>query len=373
MKAVEQKLGEQIPPPQIESVFRRFWRTIAGSDSSALLKAGTLNLVILSKDQSGVQAVQSLLPQIIAHHPGRIIVVSIDPSFPSAEMTATLYAFLQEFVEGHKLIVAEVVFLQTGLQGFERVSGAVLPLLLPDLPVFLWPAARFDRLDESLKPLLRYVDRLVFKTEETYEKPKEIARVLEEILDQSRHRSVIDLAWLRLAAWREATARLFDRPENLRQLAALHEIEIYYSSGKPALAALYTAAWLAVSLQHSRLGGVERWNSVLHYRRGCTLPAITLKSLPGEGVEVQKIKFLGKQDEKSFILTLAAEKDVFTTSLQFGGEITAEYEFLHSRRCAGDLLCDALDTVVQDELYLQTCNHLLEFLHETANRNSVRT
>ncbi|MDZ7346907.1 MAG: glucose-6-phosphate dehydrogenase assembly protein OpcA, partial [candidate division KSB1 bacterium] len=185
-------------------------------------------------------------------------------------------------------------------------------------------------------------------------------------------RSVVDLVWLRSADWREATARLFDRVENLQLLTALQEIEIYYSAEKPALAALYTAAWLAASLQNSRVGTVERWNTVLHYRRGCSLPAITLRRLPGEGLGVQKIKFLGKRNEKSFILTLAAEKNVFTASLQVGGEITAEYEFPHPRRCTGDLLCEALDTVVQDELYLQTCNHLLEFLHETANHNSVR-
>lgn len=373
MKAVEQKLGEQIPPPQIESHFRRFWREIAGSDSAALLKAGTLNLVVLCQEASCAQKLRRRLPEIIAHHPGRIIVVSAEPSLSAAEMNASLYAYLQEFAEGHKLIVAEVIFLQANRQPPQWISGAVLPLLLPDLPVFLWSFDRFRSLPDSLDPLLRYVDRLVVQTDDTYDKPEEIAGILEEILRQSRQRSVVDLNWLRLANWREATARLFDRSENLQLLTALQEIEIYYSAERPTLAALYTAAWLAASLQQARLGTAEGWNSILHYRRGCTLPAITLKSLPGEGFGVQKIKFLGKQNEKSFILTLAAEKNVFTASLQVGGEITAEYEFLHARRCAGDLLCDALDTVVQDELYLQTCNHLLEFLHETANRNSIRT
>ena len=91
----------------------------------------------------------------------------------------------------------------------ERVASVVIPLLVPDLPVFLWwtgtPPSDARRLDD----LVELADRFIVDSADFARADvtlPQIARL------EGLHVGITDLNWARLTHWRELIAQFFDVP-----------------------------------------------------------------------------------------------------------------------------------------------------------------
>lgn len=93
----------------------------------------------------------------------------------------------------------------------EAPASIVLPLLLPDLPVFLRWRGRPDFASPALQQLIDVVDRLV-DSSEWPDLPGAYAD-LAELFDRF---AISDIAWRRMLPWRESLARAWpERPDRL--------------------------------------------------------------------------------------------------------------------------------------------------------------
>ncbi len=361
MRQIEEKLlGDAVPLQEIESRFRRFWRETAGSDSEAVLKAATLNLVVLCRSRKEFASVSEMLPQLVFHHPGRHIVVLADGERKQDEIRCRLGAFLQKTTDGRRQIVAETVMMENA-GGFQHTAGAVLPLLLADLPVYLWLNFPFVSLEPNLTPLIHAADRLILTTSDTLESPAQLAAQLQAVIDISRRCSVSDLNWAQITPWREALARFFDRPADGVYLKNINAVEILDAGHALSVQALLLAGWLATSLPAPAPSEADSDSTVV-FRRAGAQASVTLRRTAIDGLTGPvKVKLLAETQGKTAIFTAAAIDERLQATLQIGGSLRTLHTVPIGRLCS-TLLCNELDSTGSDEAYLRSCNSVLEFL-----------
>jgi glucose-6-phosphate dehydrogenase assembly protein OpcA len=91
----------------------------------------------------------------------------------------------------------------------ERVASVVIPLLVPDLPVFLWWTGTPPSDARHLDDLVTLADRFIIDSADF----ARADRTLPEVARLARHRvAITDLNWARLTHWRELIAQFFDVP-----------------------------------------------------------------------------------------------------------------------------------------------------------------
>ncbi len=223
----------------IEPELRRLWREEAGAPphGEPLLRARTLNLVVYSPESPREQ-IPALLDPIVVEHPARVIAIHPAPGKPAQAWISTKHM--------GRCIGRELVTIECSPEANRELRSVVLPLLVPDLPVFLWWRGRPGFGVGLFEDLARAADRIIIDSD-ALESP------LDELAELARAASVVrgavsDLAWARLTPWRQLSAQFFESSATSPYVERLNYIALEYGGELPAHA-LLLCAWLA-----SRLG-----------------------------------------------------------------------------------------------------------------------
>ncbi|MBN1465621.1 glucose-6-phosphate dehydrogenase assembly protein OpcA [candidate division KSB1 bacterium] len=356
--------GEKIALDKIEAAFQNFWRETSDAGSSeAVLKAATLNLIIILDDKTLYDELLAGLQQIIADHPGRIVIVYLNPESDLTDIEAHISAYSQKTKEQTQ-ISAEVVILETSHAGSTHLAGTILPLLLPDLPVYLWCPSYAALMNPHVRILFQFIDRLIVSTPSEYDSPQQMAAMIDTLLALDRECKISDMSWSRLTDWREAVAQFFDVQENLKYLGLLDEVEITCAGDKLSNDALLMAGWMASSLKSAAHAAAIQDDSTIYFGRHQLSIKIRKKSINGRS-GIRKIKLYAEEDEKAVIFTaMAIPDECIQTILQKGGSQVTRYLYCKGQKKNIELLCAELDFLQQDQIYLNTCRIISEHLHE---------
>jgi glucose-6-phosphate dehydrogenase assembly protein OpcA len=179
-------------------------------------------------------AARETLAGLAERHPSRTILLFPQPDDRDAlDADVSMQCFAMPGLESH--ICSEVIELRLcgGLR--EAPASVVLPLVLPDLPVFLRWRGRPEFGSRAFEGLIDVVDRFVVDSREWKDGPDgsgELQRCFERV-------AVSDIAWTCTLRWRREIAKLW--PE----LAGVHELHV---RGPWAEAALL-AGWLRSRLR----------------------------------------------------------------------------------------------------------------------------
>lgn len=149
----------------------------------------------------------------------------------------------------------------------EQLQGAILPLLRPATVNHVWWAS-----DEP--PGGRLLNELSEVAEQV------IADTLSLDIPPDARYALADLGWSRTAAWREATAQIFDAPDAAAQLANVDHLTVRYAGSKDLPARLY-GAWVASTLGWTDLDRVTVQGDPASDRESGDLCFV---ELAGEGV-----------------------------------------------------------------------------------------
>jgi glucose-6-phosphate dehydrogenase assembly protein OpcA len=147
--------------------------------------------------------------------------------------------------------------------GWTHLPGLIVPLLIPDLPVFLyWPDMELDGRPEGKElrvELLDHSDYLILDSARCVD-PEGALIFMSDLAATGRQRQEPrDLNWSRLLPWREALADLFEPAEHRSWLGEIQDIEIEALRGDAAPDAGFPARpLLALSWLSERLGWVPR-------------------------------------------------------------------------------------------------------------------
>jgi glucose-6-phosphate dehydrogenase assembly protein OpcA len=194
------------------------------------------------------KAARETLAGLAERHPSRtILLFPQDEERDALDAEVSLQCFARPELEGH--ICSEVIELRLcgGLRS--APASVVLPLLLPDLPVFLRWRGRPDFGGRAFEDLMDVVDRLVVDSREWEDGPGgsgELERCFERV-------AVSDIAWTCTLRWRREVAKLW--PE----LAGLRNLHVRGPRAEAALLAGWLRARLGrdVELQHEEAKAID--------------------------------------------------------------------------------------------------------------------
>ena len=202
-------------------------------------------------------AAEEVLAGLAERHPSRTILLYADPTSerPCLDVRVTVEAFDLPGLNQH--VGAEVIRLSLCGSRAHAPASVVLPLLLPDLPVFLRWRGRPPFARRELDQLVDVADRLVLDSTEWADLDAGLY-ALGAYFDRA---VVSDIAWARTLPWRRALAALWPG------IASMTRLQV----AGPRAEAHLLAGWL-----RSRLGS----DIVLDHEERAELQRIAVDGTP---------------------------------------------------------------------------------------------
>ena len=189
---------------------RRASTAHAKEQGHSVARAAVLNLIVYADREMHAKRAAASTARLADRHPSRAIVILADRAPTRAEVDIELHCHVPHG-DATAQISYEQILARVKGDADERIASVVIPLLVPDLPVFLWwtgtppqDARRFD-------DLLELADRLIVDSAD-FARPDRTLPLIAELAVAQRHRGfgVTDLNWTRLTPWRELIAAFFD-------------------------------------------------------------------------------------------------------------------------------------------------------------------
>lgn len=262
----------QVDIGAIEKELKALWRNAAHSDaeheSSSVTRACVMNFLLYTEDPNAESDTTDLLDNITTRHPCRAILVICREGNEQRALDAWVSARCHiSDSKANKQICCEQVTVRGTNVSRKEIASVVVPLVVPDLPVFLWWNA--DGLtNEKLEPFKESVDRLITDSgvrDDSLAFFKELLGIMNDGRTTPCDGRILcsDLNWRRSLPWREAVALAFDQSHSElspEYLDGIDSIEIKYGQGddkKKHGVGLVNQAILIVAWLATRLG----WNA----------------------------------------------------------------------------------------------------------------
>ena len=235
---------------------RRLWEETARSPDVAggpvLTRACTRNLVAVAANATEAEHATRLLAAIAGLHPTRAFVVAASDEGDPERLEAHLQAVCSIRGAGRH-VCCEQIALTVGPRARRRAAGTIVPLLVPDLPVFVWVLGTPAWDDELMLRLLEVADRVVVDSRAA-DDPVALLGALDGSARDDRW-APGDFEWSRLAPWREAVASLFDEPSTAALPARLESVVVRYGAGGSRVGAALLAGWALDRIESARARG----------------------------------------------------------------------------------------------------------------------
>jgi len=216
---------------------RRLWQENE-KEGAAITRACTRNLVVLCASPEETDRATETIAALAGEHPSRAFVVCADAEPSKLEAYLTAHCSVRA---GGRHVCCEQLTMHVGRDARRRAAGAIVPLLVPDLPVFVWLPGAPSWDDPLLERLLDVSDRLVIDSRTATDPHGFVCGLVDAHTADAWAPG--DFEWSRLADWREAVASLFDEPATRALPARIDRIEVRYGRGGSAVAAALLAGW----------------------------------------------------------------------------------------------------------------------------------
>lgn len=253
----------------IEKELRAFWKTAGETGQGAVLRACSCNLLAFVQNREKAAAFVPILAKVSEWHPNRSIISYIEPDEISdaRDMHAWISAQCSAPFSGGPQVCCEAITLSAHSNARLNLPDALLALVVPDLPVYLyWRSFRITD-KELMERMARSSNLLIVDSHQSREDPQNRLQILQLLVDQPAGIAMRDLNWSRLTAWRDLIAQFFDSPATSRYVYEISEVEITRNLSAPGsipTRTLLLTGWLASSLGWRRISAErsgDRWSS----------------------------------------------------------------------------------------------------------------
>ncbi len=356
-------IGIETELDKIESNFKQIWeQTLTDDSNGPTVKASSLNLIITCHNRNNFENIMETIPDITEHHPGRIITVFIDTERKDEKITSLISAFCHPPREDGIQICCELISLETGPEGEKHLPGTLLPLLLPDLPVYLWSADNRVLNHPNLGPFQKNIERTILNSPATFTTIKDFTLFLRHTLFAADVSKISDLQWARLTNWRETIARLFDG-QSTAKLSQIRQVRILYSGKDFSSTAFFLAGWLSSRLGWQLQG--KNQTGLVFSTKDKTIELL-LNNQNSEIPVGDIISVEIETDTEKWIIK-ALKNGIMVEYLQNNISINKE-KWVMENPSTSWLIGNELDFVRADDIYLDAVKILLKLL-DTEQRN----
>jgi glucose-6-phosphate dehydrogenase assembly protein OpcA len=234
-------LGEPraVNPAAIERELSLLWKSATENGTPhPVLRACALNLLVYLKGSENLGEISEVIGELTVQHPNRAVVLISEPDRQPAEFTSWVTAQCHLSRAGGKQVCCEQIVMNASGDQVRHLSGAAIPLLLADLPVYLWWTNSSGIEEETFKKLALVADRVIIDSAQ-FLQPKVQFRLLMSLFEgNGTNPSLGDLNWSRLRPWRELIAQFFDSASCLAKLSQIDRMIIDYRTRHPKVSTL---------------------------------------------------------------------------------------------------------------------------------------
>jgi len=205
-----------VPARSVAEIERELLRMRRAADARTgdgprpVTRAAVLNLIVYAARRAHAERATRTLGALAARHPSRAIVLYHDRA-GTRELAAdvSLHCHLPR-PPGPQVCFEQIVVQTRRHADPDRLRSIVVPLLIPDLPVFLWWTGTPSIGDRPFTDLRALAHRLVVDSADAA-RPAEALHALSDLVTASDGAfGVTDFNWTRLTVWRELIAQFFD-------------------------------------------------------------------------------------------------------------------------------------------------------------------
>ena len=302
-----------VPIRKVEAEFNRQLKAMQGPGVAPVVRSGLSNLVIYCNNQSLVESVEAIVPEIVAIHPARILLLAHEPAGDSPEITATVHSRMHKFAQGHR-VFSEQVTLHAEGRAVEHLTYAVRSLLIGDLPTNLWWAASVPPAlaGSLLYDLSEHADQVLYDSYGWPEPAKGMMATgswldrFERVPGQGPYRVVSDLTWRRLRTWRRLVSQVLDPDSVPGALDSITEVDLDHGPHS-VMSAWSLASWLAYCLGWKGVGAKVQTGTEIHWQFQCaqgprTVRLRRLADAP-RGIQLVRISCRIQNVLSSFVIT----------------------------------------------------------------------
>lgn len=366
----------------VERELTRLWRESTGAsegeEECAVMRARVLNLMVYISLEEALEEVNGLLSEITSAHPSRVIVMLAERSGPDQDIEMFVSAHcLSTAIAGGRNLCGEQLTLRARGRFTVELPSAAVPLLVPDLPVFLWwrDAPRLG--DETFMSLMHAADRVIIDSA-AFRKPYDEVLELVTLLGSRRQGSaaISDLNWARLTSWRMLLAGFYDVEEYRQELQSIRRVRIEYiprayAPDVIAPKALILAGWLASRLgwrvmPGQSLSGAEEGSHRLTMENGGR--PIELEFAPfGRCVQIQgsiaRVELSAAEPAPArFVVLRSEDRRYLETEVVADGQARSSRTLICGDKNEAELLASELEIICHDRIYEEAVRAAAEML-----------
>lgn len=228
--------------------------------SSVQMRASTLNLTAVARSRAGGERIEDAVIHLSDLYPSRATILVADPdreetTNPGLDVRVALLE--QPGEKGRPAVRFECVTVEVGASNERYLASIASPLLVADLPDFLWWTGNTAAGSGLFKDLIEISDRLILDSA-GFGDPAAELRHLASLLKRTHGcPKMSDFAWARLTPWRQLITQFFDPPSSRVALEALDHVVVTYG----AESADGTSGFSAALLLTGWLGARLRWRA----------------------------------------------------------------------------------------------------------------
>ncbi len=253
---------------QLDELWAGMTEMSPDQNQQAIMRACVLNLVVYASDEDSLGEISEVMARVSDEHPGRFIVILLkEDAEPPTDAIVTAQCHPAE--KGRKQVCCEQIAITAGREQMRHLSSFVRPLLVHDLPVFLWWRDVPDLDGGLLTELIETSDRVIIDSCRLPDALTGLSALVDRAQERARWTAFSDLSWCRLTPWRTLVAGFFDLPEYRSFLERIQEVRIKCVAGGSrqavAVEALLLAGWLASRLKWE-LVSKPKWIDKATYR-----------------------------------------------------------------------------------------------------------
>lgn len=219
-------------------------------------RAATLNLIAAVRTRAAAERVRQTIASLTDSYPSRATILIADETAEgesaSSGMEVSVDLFEQDATRGRPAIIFECLTVDVSTENERQLASIASPLLVPDLPDFLWWSADIAETGPLFTELVGICDRLIVDSAASVHAASALQTLLGLVRDPGGQAALGDLAWARLGSWRRLTTQFFDVPATLPILELIDEATITYGNS-PHQRSGFTSALLYAGWLGSRL------------------------------------------------------------------------------------------------------------------------
>ncbi|MGI9166855.1 MAG: glucose-6-phosphate dehydrogenase assembly protein OpcA [Pyrinomonadaceae bacterium] len=364
VNAVHVSLSKGIDVDKIEKELASMWSDASGAGGttgSGVTRACTLNLIVYTTPADNRAQLDEMLDLIGEQHPGRILILIADREANEPKLEAYVSTRCRLLGATGKQVCAEQVTIETAGPLVETAATAVEPLLVPDVPVFLWWKDIPHYENELFDRMAQLADRIVIDSAAFDHPHEDLLHLARMIRNNRRAVRVSDLNWGRLTSWRTLLASFWDVTDYRPLLDAVDRFEVSYdppnaAPNEVAPKALLLSGWLSARLGWKVVGTAVRENGVINCDLRSGERGIVLSLRRDETGElkdgmVSSVTLSAKKGEADFYVALRAGGTKLETEARVGTEHSVGRVLGYEMRSEAARLSRELAFLTRDSVY----------------------